>query len=745
MTAHHPAAPAAGRRIAAQGLEIRPGSPLVLGVRDCCDGFNFAVFSRHAERVELLLYDAVEARAPALVVALDPAAHRTGDVWHVLVGGIAWGQAFAWRVHGPWDPRRGHRFDARRALLDPHATAVAGTAAWDFARLTSRPPPDPAETGDAPPVLAARSLLADRRFDWQGVARPRRPWSQTVIYEAHVRGLTIHPSAGVREPGGFLGVVEKIPHLRDLGITALELMPVQEFDSRANPRADPATGAPLGNYWGYDPVAFFAPKEGYGSGRAPGCQVAEFKTMVRELHRAGIEVILDVVFNHTAEGGEDGPTLSFRGFDASIYYLLDPDGGYRNFSGCGNTVNCNHPVVRDHIVECLRHWVAEMGVDGFRFDLASILGRGEDGALLEDPPLLERIAEDPLLHDVKLIAEAWDAAGAFQVGRFPGRRWAEWNCHFRDDVRRFWRGDPGLRGALASRLCGSADLYQRAKSPLASINFVACHDGSTLNDLVSYARKHNEANGEDNRDGPGEEFGANHGVEGPTDDPAVERIRLRQIRNMLATLLLSRGVPMILGGDEFRRTQGGNNNAYCQDNETSWHDWRLVERNAGLLRFVRDLIGIRRRFAALRSDGFYTDREVAWFDRDGGTPDWGGPGSTLGMLIHPAAATPASASRAGAGAGADDAALCLMFNAGGAPADFALPQAPGGSWRRVLDTAADAPDEVVAAPDGPDRLPASAGHRLAPRSMALLAAFPADRPAGRPRTIEGPAVPGDTP
>ena len=730
MPRHDPADPDATRRSAAQAVEIRPGSPLSLGVsEEGCDGFNFAVFSRHAERVELLLYDLVEAAIPTLVLDLDPVRHRTGDVWHVFVGGIGWGQSFAWRVHGPWAPRQGHLFDARLQLLDPYATAVVETGASDIARLTRRSEAAADQRGAALP--AVRSLLVDGRFDWQGVERPRRPWSETVIYETHVRGLTIHPSSGVRAAGGFLGLIEKIPYFRDLGITALELMPVQEFNSRDAGRTNPETGIPLANYWGYDTAAFFAPKESYGSGSTPGCQVAEFKTMVRELHRAGIEVILDVVFNHTAEGGEDGPTSSFRGFDNAIYYLLDPDGGYLNYSGCGNTVNCNHPVVRDTIIACLRTWVAEMHVDGFRFDLASILGRGAGGQLLDNPPLLERIAEDPLLRDAKLIAEAWDAGGAFQVGRFPGQRWAEWNCHFRDDVRRFWRGDPGLRGAFASRLCGSADLYQHGKSPLGSINFVTSHDGFTLNDLVSYGGKHNEANGENNRDGPGQEFSANHGVEGETGDPAIKRIRLRQIRNMLATLLLSRGVPMILGGDEFRRTQRGNSNAWCQDNEVSWYDWRFADGNAGLVRFVRDLIDIRRRFPALRSDSFYTDSEVDWFDRDGLAPDWGGRGATLGMMIHPARSEPQ-----------DESTLCLMFNAGDEPAHFTLPASPDGGWRRVLDTARCAPDDVAIL-ETQERFPPSHGCRLAPHSMVLLQGVRVGRSQAPPSNMAGDTNPED--
>jgi len=666
-------------------VRVSPGFPLPLGVRDCCDGFNFALFSRNAERVELLLYQDARDPEPWMTLALDAAIHRTGDVWHVLVSGIAWGQAYAYRVHGPAAPEQGHRFDSRLALLDPHALALAGTG---------------------------KCLLVDRRFDWEGDRRPRHPWADTIIYEAHVRGLTVHPSAGSEHPGTFLGVIEKIPYLRALGVTALELMPLQEFDERSNPRRDPASGKPLANYWGYDTAAFFAPKEGYASRRAPGCQLDEFKTMVKALHRAGIEVILDVVFNHTAEGNENGRTLSFRGIDNAIYYMLEDDRRYyKNFTGCGNTLNCNHPVVRDFVIDCLRYWVAEAHVDGFRFDLASVLGRGTQGELLPNPPLLERIAEDPILRDVKLIAEAWDAAGAYQVGSFAGGRWAEWNGRYRDDVRRFWRGDPGMVGALAARLGGSADIYQRAgKTPVNSVNFITCHDGFTLNDLVAYAGKHNEANGEDGRDGTDQNHSANHGVEGPTDDEAIERLRVRQIKNLLATLLVSRGVPMILGGDEFGRTQRGNNNAYCQDNEVSWYDWSLLEKNAEIVRFVREMIALRKRTPVLRREGFYVGSEIRWFGPGGAAPDWSGPDGVLGCAIE--SGDDAGASRSPG--------LCLLFNAGARVARFELPATgPERRWRAAVDTASPPPADARAL--GEERKLGNAGaFELQPHAFALL-------------------------
>jgi isoamylase len=684
-------------------LSVSEGRPLPLGVHDCCDGFNFALFSRHATRVELLLFDDEQSATPFATVELDPARHRTGDVWHALVDGVCFGHAYAYRVDGPFAPEEGLRFDAGKLLLDPYARAVCGTRYWNFGRLA--PPSDVDTAAAAASGPAPKCLLAKRRFDWQGACRPRTAWADTVIYEAHVRGFTAHPSALAAAPGSLLGIVEKIPYLRGLGVTAVELMPVHEFNENEIARVDPATGRRLANYWGYSTIGFFAPKEGYAT--RPGAQVDEFKTLVRELHRAGIEVILDVVFNHTAEGNEQGPTFSFRGLDNPLYYLLEQDARYyRNYSGCGNTLNCNRPVVRDFVIDCLRYWATEMQVDGFRFDLASILGRGLDGNLLANPPLLEEIAEDPVLRDAKLIAEAWDSGGAYQVGSFPGQRWSEWNPRFRDDVRRFWRGDPGMTGALASRLCGSADVYQRdGKSPVNSINFITCHDGFTLADLVSYERKHNEANGEDNRDGAGDDHSANYGVEGPSDDPAIKATRLRQMKNMLATLLLSRGVPMLLGGDEFARSQRGNNNAYCQDNETSWHDWRLAQGNAELVRFVRCLIALRLRLPLLRDEAFYRGEQLRWFGAGGTTPDWNGPARTLGCAI---------------GEPAGDSTLCLLFNADTVPAAFVLPKAPaGGAWHIAIDTSAISPHDAAEAGNEAE-LPATAAWVVAPRSLVAL-------------------------
>jgi glycogen operon protein len=524
-----------------------------------------------------------------------------------------------------------------------------------------------------------------------------------------VRGYSIAPSAGVRFPGTYRGLIEKIPHLKDLGITAVELMPVQEFNEHDVSRADPRTGERLRNFWGYDPLGFFAPKASYASVRQDGAQVLEFKEMVRAFHRAGLEVILDVVFNHTCEGNELGPTVGFRGIDNAIYYWLDDDKRfYRDFTGTGQTVNAAHPVVRDLILDALRYWVMEMHVDGFRFDLASVLGRDLHGRVLADAPLLERIAEDPILRDAKLVAEAWDMAGAYQVGAFSERRWAEWNGRFRDDVRRFWRGDAGMVGAFASRICGSPDLYARSgKGPECSINFVTCHDGFTLNDLVSYERKHNEANGEDNRDGADDNHSANYGVEGDSDDPGVAAIRRRQIKNFLLTLAVSRGVPMLLAGDEFRRSQRGNNNAYCQDNGTSWLDWSLRHRHDEILRFARHVLALRRAHPVLRRDAFYRPEDIQWLDPIGRDPDWSDARlRSLACLIAPAGGP----------------ALYLMFNADPAPIAFVLPAPPRpGPWRVAVDTTQPSPEDCH--PAGEEgALASQTRYAVGPRSSAVLVA-----------------------
>jgi glycogen operon protein len=654
--------------------------------------------------MRILLYDHVDDRDPVEAIHFDPATDRMGDIWSVFVPGIQSGQLYHVQADGPFDPEQGHRFDGTARLIDPYARALAG----DFL---------PCEDGVIRPP---KCVVIDDEFDWAGDRHLRRNLGESVIYEMHVRGFTRSETSGVEHPGTYLGVIEKIPYLKSLGITAVELMPVYEFpinscwgDAEAKP-----------NYWGYDPIAFFSPHRGYASSPEPGAQVREFKTMVRELHRAGIEVILDVVFNHTAEGNQLGPTLSFKGLENRVYYMLDNGGGwYRNYSGCGNTVNGNHPIVREMIFHCLRHWALNYHIDGFRFDLASVLNRGRTGEVIPNSPVVELIAEDPLLADVKIIAEAWDAAGAYQVGSFWNLRWSEWNGRFRDDIRRFWRGDEGMTGPLATRLAGSSDLYEPSgRHPYHSINFVTSHDGFPLNDLVSYGEKHNEANGEGNRDGDNNNYSDNHGIEGPTRRPEIERVRLRQIKNMLATLHLSHGVPMMLMGDECRRTQMGNNNAYCQDNALSWFDWRLVEQHSGLVRFASELIAFRRRFPTVRRLQFLrgvADRpgelpDVMWFAPDGSPIDWNNAGPAMMCLYGKLNKLPADP---------NDREVLLLFNAGSQPCEFRLPRPKPLRWRLFVDTAAQSPDDIYPQLDGP-RPPTSNRVTLSGRSLLVYVVSP---------------------
>ncbi|HUX68075.1 MAG TPA: glycogen debranching protein GlgX [Terriglobales bacterium] len=679
---------------------VREGTPMPWGAHARGPGVNFSIFCRAATGMRLEFFARPEDGQASWGVDLDPDRHRTGDVWHVWVGGVESGQLYGYRARGPYRPAQGYWFNPRRLLLDPCGLAVAAPMGWDFAPAgphgarsaqgaSELPPPEEAAENDDAGAMP-KSVYCHAHFDWEGDHPLRLAAAETIIYETHVRGCTRHPSAGVPQPGTYQALVEKIPYFLKLGVTALELMPVQEFNAADVARMDPGSGARLRDYWGYNPVSMFAPKAGYAAVQRCGEPRNEFRAMVKAFHRAGMEIILDIVLNHTAEGDASGPTFCLRGLDNPIYYMLeeaDPR-RYKEYSGVGNTLNANHPVVREWILYALRTWVMDLHVDGFRFDLASVLGRDKHGAILANAPLLEQIAEDPILRDTKLIAEAWDAGGAYQVGQFSERRWAEWNGRYRDDVRRFWRGDGGMAGAFASRLCGSADLYQRSgKGPECSVNFVTCHDGFTLNDLVSYSQKHNQANGENNADGSDANYSSGYGAEGAGAEAGVEGVRRRQIRNFLATLLLSRGIPMLLGGDEFRRTQQGNNNAYCQDNELSWVDWGLAERNADLVRFTRGLIGLRRRHAALRREAFYSANEIQWFGPNGGAPQWqDGEAGSVACLIWE-------------GSQPD---LFLVFHARAERATYRLPQAaPGTQWQVAVDTGREPPQEFYEAGSEP--------------------------------------------
>jgi len=595
---------------------VESGAPAPLGATIQPGGVNFSVFSKDASHVELLLFDDPNGQPPTRVIPLDVSHHRTYHYWHAFVPDLTIGQVYGFRAHGPDAPERSLRFDGGKVLLDPYGRAVAVPEGYD--REAAKRPGDNA-------AVAMKNVVADpTRYDW-GKDRPLcRPIAETVIYELHVRGFTRHPSSGVAaaKRGTYAGLIEKIPYLEDLGITAVELLPVFQFDPY---------DAPAGrvNYWGYQPISFFAPHHAYSSQSNPLAVLDEFRDMVKALHRAGIEVILDVVFNHTTEGGSDGPTLSYRGLANDFYYILENDKSrYADYTGVGNTLNANHPIVRRLIRDSLRYWVTEMHVDGFRFDLASILSRDEGGRPLPNPPILWDIESDPLLSATKLIAEAWDAAGLHQVGSFIGDAWHEWNGRFRDDVRRFEKGDGGAVSLVATRLLGSPDIYgHEGREAEQSINFVTCHDGFTINDLVSYDRKHNEGNGEDNRDGANDNFSWNCGMEGPTSDARIEALRNRQIKNLFALEMLAAGTPMLLMGDEVRRTQQGNNNVYCQDNDIGWFDWRLLERHADLHRFVKTLNSFRRRRDVLEA-GTLTLNEllnlahIEWHGVTLNQPDW---------------------------------------------------------------------------------------------------------------------------
>jgi isoamylase len=672
-----------------------------LGAAVYHDGVNFSIFSRNASAVDLLLFDRMDDARPARVITIDPITSRTYHYWHVFVPGVQSGQIYGYRVHGSFDPARGMRFDPAKILLDPYGRGVV--VPKNYRREAA------VEKGDNT-AMAMKSVVVDPSgYDWEGDSPLQRPSSQTIVYEMHVRGFTCHPSSGVMEKtrGTFRGLIEKIPYLQQLGITAVELLPVFQFD---------AQDCPPGrlNYWGYSPVSFFAPHQAYSSCQDPLGPINEFRDMVKALHLAGIEVILDVVFNHTAEGAQNGPTLSFKGIDNSIYYILEQDRAcYANYSGTGNTLNANHPIVRRMIVDSLVYWVEQMHVDGFRFDLASILARDSSGEVMSTPPVLWDIESNPSLAGTKMIAEAWDAAGLYQVGSFIGDSWKEWNGRFRDDVRDFFRGHNGSLRNFADRYLGSHELYRhKEREAEQSVNFVTCHDGFTLNDLVSYGQKHNETNNEENRDGSNDNRSWNCGVEGPTDDPAIEKLRNRQLKNFFTVTLLSLGLPMILMGDEVRRTQNGNNNAYCQDNETSWFDWALVRRHADVYRFVRLLIA-RRLLRDKEPEGhrmtltqLIGQANKGWHGIKLDQPDWGDHSHSVAF----SAELP------------KEGAVChLMFNAYWEPLDFELPPVSGAGadpWRRWIDTSLESPNDIAewqTAPPVPGYT-----YRAGPRSVVVV-------------------------
>lgn len=571
------------------GFKVRPGFFDLNGASEFSCGVNFTVHTSHGTSCDLLLFHPDE-EEPYAVIPF-PESYKIGDVYSMIVYDLKAEEfEYAYCVDGPYDEKKGLLFDKTKILLDPYAQAVAGQQVWGKKRTRTY-----------------HAKVVRDTFDWGVQPQSSREMSDLIIYELHVRGFTQHPSSGVKHPGTFAGLKEKIPYLKELGINAVELMPIFEFDEMINARE--VDGKQLVEYWGYNTVGFFSPNASYAAAEEVNNEGTELKELIRELHENGIEVILDVVFNHTAEGNEQGPFFSFKGFDNNIYYLLTPEGHYYNFSGCGNSLNCNHPVVQQMILECLRHWTVHYRVDGFRFDLASILGRDEDGMPMNNPPLLRSLAYDPLLRNVKLIAEAWDAGGLYQVGNFPAsKRWAEWNGQYRDTMRGYLKGDFWEANSAAWRICGSGDLYGGYYSEgnnnyagyNSCINFLTCHDGFTLYDLYSYNNKHNEANGWDNTDGANDNRSWNCGMEGDTNDPEVLKLRYRMIRNACAILMCSRGTPMFFSGDEFGNTKFGNNNSYCQDNEISWIDWSLLKKNKELFEFFKFMIAYRKKHPVIR-------------------------------------------------------------------------------------------------------------------------------------------------
>ncbi len=682
------------------------GKPFPLGPSNDADGINISLFCRHGEHVTLVADTAGNNNSTEFIeIPLDPDVNRSGDIWHIKLHIPDQVICYGFKVDGKGRSDQGLVFYPDHILIDPYAKDIAHRKWGEAGRY-----------GLSPVCLAGPQEV----FDWQGDTPPRIPLADTIIYELHVRGYTRHHSSNVSTPGSYQGIVEKIPYLKELGISAVELLPVTEWDETDNRFINPSTRESLYNFWGYSPISFFSPKSGYGSGQFPARD--DFKSLVRSLHQEGIEVIVDMVFNHSGETDYEGKTTSFRGIDNPTYYMINQENGdYLNYTGCGNTFNCNHPVCRELILQSLRYWVTEMHVDGFRFDLAAIFSRDEHGQVMDDSPLIELIAVDPVLRDVKIVAEAWDASGLYQVGSFSRNpRWQEWNGRFRDDVRRFMAGYDDTVRTLATRIAGSSDLYQsHGRSPLNSINFITCHDGFSLYDLVSYEEKRNNANGEQNRDGEAHNLSWNSGHEGVPCSAAIQKLRFRRIRTFAALLFLSQGIPMITAGDEFGRSQHGNNNSWCQDNEIGWIDWSLREKNSDLLRFFRKCIALRKQYPQFRRTTFFRppasdhlDRpDITWQSLQPGSQDWSAECRTLAFTLHRTA-----------GEDHCDSDFFVMVNGNKEETvEFIVPhiQAPGDSpmWHKIIDTATMSPEDIVDFEDGAVVEP---GSRVATPNMGLV-------------------------
>ncbi len=679
-------------------VNIPHGSSHPLGATCYPEGVNFSIFSENSKQVELLLFDHEDDSKPSRIIKLDPNKNKSFYYWHIFLPDVKSGQLYGYRVHAPTKPTPGDMFDERKLLIDPYARALAGYK--NYSRQ------DAIMSGNNFGTALKSVVIDPHQFDWEGDTVIQRPYSSTIIYELHIGGFTKNPNSGIEESkrGTFLGLIEKIPYLKNLGVTAVELMPIQFFDEQ-----DAQPG--LTNFWGYSQIAFFAPHTGYGYSSNPTEITNEFRELVKALHKAGIEVILDVVFNHTAEAGIDGPTLSFRGLENKAYYLHKGDkSAYLDYSGCGNSLNANHSIVRRMIMDCLRSWVTEYHIDGFRFDLASVLSRDETGKPLTNPPVLWEIESDPVLANTKIIAEAWDADGLYQVGSFIGDRWAEWNGKYRDHVRKFIKGDKGMVCKFASKMMASPDIFKNLeRDPNRSINFVSCHDGFTLNDLVTYNNKHNESNLENCRDGSDSNFSWNCGVEGETTDPEINELRLRQIKNFLTLTLISQGTPMLLMGDEVMRTQKGNNNAYCQDNEVGWFDWDLVKKNSSLLRFVKGLISFVQKYEIFKIEELLAKKEdnkkphIIWHGVELNNPDWSKKSRSLAFsLIHPTA----------------NEEIHVMVNAYWKSLKFQIPELEGKQWHKIVDTSASAPNDIL--DEGEGKIVNKKSVKVMARSIIIL-------------------------
>jgi len=647
-------------------LQTSGGYPTPFGVTRRINGTNFSVYSKHATTVTFYFF---EDNNPSPVKKVD-ITNKTGDVWHVLIYNLPPHFKYAYRINGPQGRNQTLSYHPDNLLLDPYAKAVDTTNYWEEEKYRTAYQP-------------LGIVSSPKEFDWEQVKPPNLLLKDLVIYEMHVRGFTQHSSSGAKNKGTFLGVIEKIPHLVELGINAIELLPVTEFNEMENKLRNPSTHKKLCNYWGYSPVNFFSLMNRYATSKAlPGEVIIEFKTMVRELHRQGIEVILDVVFNHTAEGNERGPVISYKGIDPTVYYLFDQRNHYSNYTGCGNTINGNHPAVVELIRDCLRYWVSEMHIDGFRFDLASVLTRGLRGEPLSPSPLIEAISQDPVLSSARLIAEPWDAQGLYQLGSFyPGEsRWSEWNDQYRKCVRRFIKGTPHEKRVFATRVCGSQDLYGN-RSPLSSINYATCHDGFSLYDLVSYNVKHNLENGEDDRDGNPDNDSWNCGFEGPTTNPKILALRERQIRNFHLVLMLSQGIPMLLMGDEYKHTRRGNNNPWGHDNELNWFLWNKLEENKGFFRFYKGLIHFRKKHPTLKNDKFLSPSEIEWHGHKPYDPKWDLVTLFIAFIIKEAKRY-------------QD--LYAAFNASSQAVQVVLPPPPKSkNWHLIVNTASDPPLDFI--------------------------------------------------